>query len=728
MRGRRAGEAAMATLRWPRVVRAALGALLVGVAATVYVTMREREAPPAVVTSARTDPDAVAETHGGVSRIARGAAEDFTVDYARALSYADGTLRFETVTVRVPPRNGRGFTLTGRTARVTNDQQHVAIDGDVRLTATDGLVVAADRATYEHDSGIVRVPGPVTFERGRLRGRGVGAVYDRVRDVLSLLAEAQVTVEADPATGSGALALTADRAVFARQDRYVQAEGAARVERDGAILAGDTIVARLAAGEDRIERLELRGSASLRPASAPPGGLAAMSATDMTLAYADDGHTLRQATLAGEARVELAGAAGEPGRRLAAEWADIALAADGTTVSALSARDRVELRLPGTGAGASRIVRARLLEARGEEERGLTTARFEGAVEFRETGPAAGSPSGIDRVAHAATLDAAVQPGFGALDRAVFGGGVTFRDGAMTATAPDATYDVTAGTLRLVAPPGGRGAQVVDDRATIEARTIDVTLGGGGLAADGDVRSVLRGAAPAGTRGPGAREVRRPGMLKADQPVNVTAARLRYRDDTGEATYDGGARLWQGETAVQADTIVLDDRAGGLAARGAVRSTWRLDDRDPKTGRVEKKTSVATADTLTYDDARRRATYTPGARLVGPEGDLRADTIVLVLDASGEALERLEAEGAVSLRSEGRSSTGLHLTYLAADARYVMRGAPVRVLEQRPGECRETLGRTLTFFRSTDTILVDGNEESRTQSISGGKCPGPPPS
>jgi LPS export ABC transporter protein LptC len=714
--------------RWPRVVRAALAVFAAGVAATVYVAMGEREAPPAVLTSARTDPDAVAETHGGVSRIARGATEDFTLDYARALSYADGTLRFEAVTVRVPPRNGQGFTVTGRTARVTNDQQHVAVEGDVRLTGTDGLVVVSDRATYEHDGGIVRVPGPVAFERGRLRGRGVGAVYDRVRDVLSLLAEARVAVEADAATGSGELALSADRAVFARGDRYVQAEGAARVERDGAVLEGDTIVARLAAADDRVERLEVRGRASLRPASAPPGGLAAMSAADMALAYAEDGRTLRQATLAGEARIELAGAAGQPGRRLAADWADIALAADGATVSALSARDRVELHLPGDGVGAARTVRARVLEARGEEGRGLTAARFEGAVEFRETARAAGATPAIDRLARAATLDAAMQPGFGAFDRAVFGGGVTFRDGVMTAAAPDATYDVAAGTLRLVAPPGGRGAEVVDDRATIEARTIDVTLGGGGLAAEGDVRSVLREAAPAGARRPDAREIRRPGMLKADQPVNVTAARLRYRDETGEATYEGGARLWQGDTAVQAETIVIDDRAGGLAARGGVRSTWRLDDRDPKTGRVEKKTSVATADTLTYEDARRRATYTPGARLVGPEGDLRADTIVLVLDASGEALERLEADGAVSLRSEGRSSTGLHLVYHAADARYVMRGAPVRVLEQRPGECRETLGRTLTFFRSTDTILVDGNEESRTQSISGGKCPGPPPS
>jgi hypothetical protein len=43
-----------------------------------------------------------------------------------------------------------------------------------------------------------------------------------------------------------------------------------------------------------------------------------------------------------------------------------------------------------------------------------------------------------------------------------------------------------------------------------------------------------------------------------------------------------------------------------------------------------------------------------------------------------------------------------------------------------PRECRETIGRTVTFFKSTERIIVDGNEEVRTQSKSGGPCPAPP--
>ena len=48
---------------------------------------------------------------------------------------------------------------------------------------------------------------------------------------------------------------------------------------------------------------------------------------------------------------------------------------------------------------------------------------------------------------------------------------------------------------------------------------------------------------------------------------------------------------------------------------------------------------------------------------------------------------------------------------------------------RRTGDDREgaeTSGRTVTFFKSTERIIVDGEEEVRTQSKRGGPCPAPP--
>jgi hypothetical protein len=63
------------------------------------------------------------------------------------------------------------------------------------------------------------------------------------------------------------------------------------------------------------------------------------------------------------------------------------------------------------------------------------------------------------------------------------------------------------------------------------------------------------------------------------------------------------------------------------------------------------------------------------------------------------------------------------LSYFAADERYVLSGGPAHVVEQLPADCRQTTGRTLTFFKATDSLMVDSNAQGRTQSRTGGACP-----
>ena len=38
----------------------------------------------------------------------------------------------------------------------------------------------------------------------------------------------------------------------------------------------------------------------------------------------------------------------------------------------------------------------------------------------------------------------------------------------------------------------------------------------------------------------------------------------------------------------------------------------------------------------------------------------------------------------------------------------------MQIFEELPGECRETQGKTLTFYRSSEAVSVDGNQEVRT--------------
>jgi lipopolysaccharide export system protein LptA len=209
-----------------------------------------------------------------------------------------------------------------------------------------------------------------------------------------------------------------------------------------------------------------------------------------------------------------------------------------------------------------------------------------------------------------------------------------------------------------------------------------------------------------------------PGLMKQDQPANVNADALDYQGAAGQAIYTGNATMWQGETAVRADSIAIDQGKGDFLASGNARSTIVLD-----TGN-----SIAHAAEIRYADAAHTITYTSiknalgavaaQAQLSGPQGDLRADRIEVLLAPQGGHINRLEAYTSVSLKLDMRNAAGERLTYFADEERYVMSGAgskSVKVIEK----CRETTGRTLTFFKSTDRIIVDGNEEQRTQTRNG---------
>jgi LPS export ABC transporter protein LptC len=711
-------------VRWQHVVRIVLALFAVGFAAAVYMAIRERQPAPASDARApRTDPKAIVESTRGESLMARGTEQDFKIEYDRLLTYEDGTLRFEKVKIVVPHREGRDFVVSGQRAVVTNQQKDVTIEGNVQLLTSDGLSAATESATYQSADGIVRVPGAVQFAKERMSGQGMGATFDRERDVLSLLKDAHVVVAPDPETGRGHVDVTSESAVFARTDRYLQFDNAVRLTRDETTVEADHAVAHLAADEDRLEHLELHGASRVRTATTAAGSLQEMSSRDMSLVYGPDGRLLRQATLSGGSAMQLAGPPGQRGRRLSAESINFTLADDGATVTSLTAREKVDLEIPAENDTApTRRIRSTSLEGSGEGGKGLTAVRFLENVEFTEQRAATKTGPALDRRARSRTLDAVMQPGLGGIERATFAGGVTFHDGDTDAAAPDAIYDLAKGSLHLQASSSVR-ATMSDPRASINAQQMDLSLESKALAADGDVRSELKG-----SKGPegAATAQKRPSMLRDDQPVYVTAKQLAYSGSGGTAQYTGDASLWQGETSIKAGTIALDDQQGNLSAKTGVRSTLRLQDTDPKTKKVEQKTTVATAEDFVFDNSTRRATYTTNARMVGPEGDLRATKIELYLAPTGNALERLEAYDAVTLRSEGRTSSGARLTYFAADARYVMGGVPVRVLEQLAAECRETLGRILTFYRSTDTIQVE-NEQDRTQTTSGGKCPGPPP-
>lgn len=690
-----------------------------GVVFAVFVALQFKRVRPgggdqAVV---RADEKATVEATAGSTLRFSGSREDVRVAYQQLFNYPDGSSKFVGVTIDATDRNKatRTFTITAKEGRAGKDESHFALDGNVRLESSDGMTIRTEHAVYHGNDGSIDVDGPVTFTRGRFSGSGVGLRYDKGRDVLNIVTQPIVHIAAD-AKGEGRAEVTSGSMAFARRDKVLHFDGAAHVDRGTQTIDADTIVARLNDDESHVQAMELHNHARIAATNAAAGALQGLTGADMTLTYAGDGQTLQRAVIFNEAVITVAGEAGKAGRRIAAKTIDVTLGPDGTTPVLLIGREGVELALPADGDTPARTIRALALDGKGEPGRGLTRATFTGNVQFRER------ERDTERAVNSTNLDVVMKPGMSTIEEARFAHQVRFEQPSMAAQAAAARYDLAKGTLELTgSEPGYLIPHMENDQIAVDGTRIDVTLEGPIVNAKGNIKSTIQPRKKDAKSN--AKDTRLPAMLKQDQPVSVLADSLAYDGSTSIGTYTGSARLFQGDTTIKGDVIAMDEKKGDLTATGNALTTTAREQVN-KDKKKERVLSTARAKDMKYEDSVRRLTYTGNAHVVGPEGDMAASKIELYLSESGDDVERAEGytdgDDKMTLKEQNRTTTGKRLSYTAEKETYKVTGLPATVVD----ECgRETIGSTLTFVKATDTIVVDGNQQIRTQSKGGtGKC------
>ncbi len=683
--------------------------MAIGVVASVAYTMRPREVAAPVQPTEALPPGVAYKTEGGDAIRLKGSDQDIRIEFESQTTSTEGDTKLHGVKINVEKRAGRNFVVTGKEAFLGKDNSSFDVRGNVKLETSDGLTATGQQATYTDAEKIVRVPGDVKFTRGRMSGSGVGFTYDEQRDTMWILDKADVKFAAQG--DAGPMAFTAGAFGHARRDRYMRFERIMHMDREGELIDANESTVRLFPDRDEPDYIELRGDSKVT-GGPKSNALRLMSARDINLDYADDGRTLQNATLAGSAAIELAGKGGASGQRLDGEYMDIGLEPDGS-VRSLSTREAVTVTLPATKDTSARTIRSNALTAAGNAQ-GLRDMKFTEGVEYRE---AASKTQGA-RVAKAKSLEAQLDPAAGTLQQAKFTGNFDFVDGPMHALSSDAIYNVTAGTLAL----SGKDItpEIRDDTLTLLAESIDVTLNPRKMAAKGNVRSTLL---PPKKAAGNTTATKRPALLGDKEPVSILSNTLTYDESIKKADYAGQTRLIQGQTTINADKLTLDEAKGDLTATGKVITNLQIANKHPDPA-IKSKPTVARAEAFAYSDDTRKATYTTSAQLSGEQGNLAATKLELQLGKVENALESLDATGAVTAIVDQRTVTGTRLTYSPDDEKYEVVGAPVKMLD---AECQETSGKKLTFWKASDRVLVDGNNEVRTQTKGGGKCPATPP-
>jgi lipopolysaccharide export system protein LptA len=685
---------------WQKRLRVGLAVFGILFAGLVYRSIGERRVAGPVRPAERTDRNAIMEIGQSEAQQVRGITRDFEITSERTLGYDDNSVKYINVVITVN-REGRGYVITAKEASAGPNQVELQLSGAVKIAVSDGFELLTERGTFNQNESIARAPGAVTFKKGHMSGSGSNATYNQKDDVLNIAERARIAVIED--NGKTSFDGAAGSAVLDRTQDVLFLDSKVHVLRDTQIIDADKVMARLSPNEDVITGLELRGNSNVKGGNGP---LDSMSADAIDLTYSEDGTKLERALLNGKASFSTAADEHASSRRMAGGVLEVTTATDGT-VSNVVGKDGVQLDMPSVESGPPRTIRGRTLDATGEPGRGLTAVRFRDDVVFQEDNKTNKS----SREVRAQSLNASLE-GDG-LRNAFFSGGVSFKEKGFEAAAAEARYQPGMGILNL-SGTGGPRPFVTDDQIHVEAREIDVTLESHGMEARGNVRTTLSGKSSTAKDGG-----RLPGLLKEGQAASVNAEQLDYKGANGRAEYIGMATLVQGDTtAIRGERIILDQQKGDLVASGSARSSMMLDK-----GRTEGR-----ANEIRYDEAARTVTYSAGAvaptsgqaasvplaQVSGPDGDLRAERIEIVLAREENGVDRLEAYNRVTMVVGARTATGTRLTYHASEERYVISSTGVTPVSIRES-CQETTGRTLTFFKSSDRIIVDGNETRRTE-------------
>jgi LPS export ABC transporter protein LptC len=688
----------------------------------------------------------------------------FTVRASRATQYKDqNRALLEDVWITIYGRDGsRNDNIHTRECSYEPESGDVRCQGEVRIdignaNAAKGkpaespggaIEVTTSNLSFNRNTGEASTPAPVEFRFPAGQGRGVGVTYSTHDSTVRVEHAVEFDLSASDRTGGMPVSATGSSLEIRRDQRTVLLAGPALVREGARELSADAILVELDANY-RSRRAVAQGHPQLRAQEG--GGKIAISATQfegllnaagwVERIIADGSITGTRQTAAGADRFSAAHVeiAMLPGRNLIQDLT----ATGGVTAESQQGGDSHLLKtdalrvtfsegsaakVPGPGAGKMDQQRVESVEtlapATIESNSAIDTTTLHAKKFVAQLGPGGRLDklfghggvdvrrqvgSGVPQTISAAEL-AATFGAHGDWDTLEESGNVRFQQADRLASAEHASMVRATDTIRL------EGSPVVSDTVSrTTAGSVVVNQKSGELRATGGVVSTYIPAAKgdAVNLGSGA--------------AHVSADALSGSVNSGHVAYTGHARLWQGESVLDADQIDIwrDDKK--LQAGGHVVAVFpQIAGPFPALpGKSSGPSSAPTlwkivAPVLTYWSDRGQGHLEGGVSASSAQGSLSSRTLDVFLGSAtagapgspgGRQLSRVLAQGSVVIRQGDRRGMGEQAEYTAADGKFVLSGGQPTIVNAASDT---TTGHSLTFYVASDTILIDSQEGSRT--------------
>jgi lipopolysaccharide export system protein LptA len=613
--------------------------------------------------------------------------------------------------------------------------------------------VETKTVTFEHATGKAQTVQPVTFTFPNGSGKAVGAVYSSNEGQLRLVRDVELTLNAAAAKSSGKkpkevlqndVIVRGSSLDFGRDSRTVVLNGPVVADSKTQELTAGELTVQLDAAS-KVKFLEATAGELRQPpqiTSRGEKGISTLRAEKMTSWLAPEGwFTVVKA----EGKV----AGNSPDGTLSAESGDMEMWPRVNEAKLLTLRGNVQINSRDPKTGTARTLKTNALQldfAKGTEGKpshathGETLER--GAMEWVD---AAGARSTVDAAklavdfgskgkAQQLTATGGVQTereltgkpvqtarassgvvqmdASGEWSRINLRGNVRMKEADRAAESDEAVMTHQPETAVLTGK-----AVVRDESSETHAAKITLNQATGDVVAEGNVRST-----DFSTKG---------GTVHlASAPANISAERLDANSKSGRAVYSGHARLWQGPSVMEADSIELLRATRVLNAKGNVKSVFQqapvaADAKPSAEARLAvdaKKPSLwhVSSEALTYWDAENKARLERNVVVQSVDQKIRASSMDLYFtrqatgspNTTGPAqISRAVGNGGVVIEEGDRRATAETGVYTAEDQKFVLSGGDPTLYDALEGT---TKGRELTFYIASDTIIVDSGNGLRT--------------
>lgn len=282
-------------------------------------------------------------------------------------------------------------------------------------------------------------------------------------------------------------------------------------------------------------------------------------------------------------------------------------------------------------------------------------------------------------------------------------GNVHLKEGDRSGEAQQAVFTKANQTAVLTGQALARDAS-----SETHAAKITFNQGTGEIFAEGNVRSTDL-------------SVKTTTVQLAPAPTNLSSEHMEASSKTGRALYTGHARMWQGASVLEAESIELLRYTRVVNAVGNVRAVFpQACSNDQSQPKKQPSLWHISAGTLTYWDLENRAKLEENVVVQSVDQRMRAPVLDLFFTRAtggkqgvpGAAqISRAVGTGGVMVEEGDRRATAEKGVYTAEDQKFVLSGGNPTLYDAQEGT---TTGRQLTFHIADDTIIVDSAEGLRT--------------